>query len=50
MLGRCGKPGSNDVKVKAGTGREDQGGGPIWRVLDKDNYYIVIFYFFVQTS
>lgn len=29
-----------EVKVKAGTGEEDQGGGPIWRVVDKDNYYI----------
>jgi YVTN family beta-propeller protein len=29
-----------EVKVKAGTGREDQGGGAIWRVKDKDNYYI----------
>jgi hypothetical protein len=29
-----------EVKVKAGTGREDQGGGPIWRVQDRDNYYI----------
>lgn len=29
-----------EVKVKAGTGREDQGGGPIWRVQDKLNYYI----------
>lgn len=29
-----------EVKVKAGTGEEDQGGGPIWRVQDKDNYYI----------
>lgn len=29
-----------EVKVKAETGREDQGGGPIWRVQDKDNYYI----------
>lgn len=29
-----------EVKVKTGTGREDQGGGPIWRVQDKDNYYI----------
>jgi len=28
------------VKVKSGTGREDQGGGPIWRVKDKDNYYV----------
>ncbi len=29
-----------EVKVKAGTGREDQGGGPVWRVQDKENYYI----------
>jgi len=29
-----------EVSVKAGSGREDQGGGPIWRVQDKDNYYI----------
>lgn len=29
-----------EAKVKAGTGREDQGGGPIWRVQDRDNYYI----------
>jgi len=29
-----------EVKVKSGTGRMDQGGGPIWRVQDKDNYYI----------
>ena len=29
-----------EVMVKAGTGVEDQGGGPIWRVLDVDNYYI----------
>jgi len=28
------------VRVKAGTGKEDQGGGPIWRVRDADNYYI----------
>ncbi len=28
------------VKVKAGTGEEDQGGGPIWRAKDADNYYI----------
>ncbi len=32
--------GAIEVKVKAGTGSEDQGGGPIWRVRDKDNYYI----------
>lgn len=29
-----------EVKVMARMGREDQGGGPIWRVQDKDNYYI----------
>ncbi len=29
------------VKVHAGTGNEDQGGGPIWRVKDANNYYIV---------
>lgn len=29
-----------EVSVKAGSGREDQGGGPIWRVQDKDNYYV----------
>jgi len=28
------------VKVKAISGTEDQGGGPIWRVIDADNYYI----------
>lgn len=28
------------MKVKAGTGQEDQGGGPAWRVRDTDNYYI----------
>ena len=28
------------VMVKAGTGVLDQGGGPIWRVKDPDNYYI----------
>lgn len=32
--------GTIEVKVKAGTGREDQGGGPVWRVQDKDNYYV----------
>ena len=29
-----------EVMVKAGTGKEDQGGGPIWRVSDADNYYV----------
>lgn len=28
------------VIVKAGTGIEDQGGGPIWRAIDENNYYI----------
>ena len=28
------------VQVKAVSGEEDQGGGPIWRCQDKDNYYI----------
>ena len=28
------------VSVKAVTGKEDQGGGPIWRAKDADNYYI----------
>ena len=29
-----------EVKVRAGEGRIDQGGGPIWRALDANNYYI----------
>jgi hypothetical protein len=29
-----------EVKVRAGTGREDQGGGPVWRVQDQNNYYV----------
>jgi len=28
------------VKVKAVAGKEDQGGGPIWRCRDADNYYV----------
>jgi len=28
------------VHFKAISGVEDQGGGPIWRIQDKDNYYI----------
>ncbi len=28
------------VMVKAMAGKEDQGGGPIWRAKDADNYYI----------
>jgi len=31
------------VMVKAVAGVEDQGGGPVWRCLDKDNYYICRF-------
>ena len=29
-----------EVMVKAISGKEDQGGGPIWRAKDADNYYI----------
>lgn len=28
------------VRVRGDAGEEDQGGGPIWRCRDKDNYYI----------
>ncbi len=28
------------LKVKSLTGEEDQGGGPIWRAIDQDNYFI----------
>ncbi len=28
------------VRVRADSGEEDQGGGPIWRAIDADNYYI----------
>jgi hypothetical protein len=28
------------VKLKAVSGKEDQGGGPIWRAIDSENYYI----------
>ncbi len=34
------KDGTLEVLVRANTGDEDQGGGPIWRVQDKNNYYI----------
>ncbi len=34
------KDGVIELKLKARAGREDQGGGPIWRVQDQDNYYI----------
>ncbi|MCL4199426.1 MAG: DUF1080 domain-containing protein [Phycisphaerales bacterium] len=29
-----------EVKARANSGNEDQGGGPMWRVKDKDNYLI----------
>ncbi len=29
-----------EVKARAGEGRVDQGGGPIWRAKDGNNYYI----------
>ncbi|MBI5185208.1 MAG: hypothetical protein HZA01_05720 [Nitrospinae bacterium] len=29
-----------EIKLKAVSGKEDQGGGPIWRYQDPDNYYI----------
>ena len=32
--------GAIELKAKAGTGEVDQGGGPIWRVRDRNNYYI----------
>ena len=31
------------VKFKANTGREDEGGGVIWRAKDRNNYYIARF-------
>jgi hypothetical protein len=30
-----------EAKVKSISGNEDQGGGLVWRYLDKDNYYII---------
>jgi len=35
--------GDIEVKFKANTGKVDQGGGVIWRVLDAKNYYIARF-------
>lgn len=32
--------GEISVRLRANEGKEDQGGGLIWRALDKDNYYI----------
>ena len=31
---------SASVKIKAITGEEDQGGGLVWRYIDKNNYYV----------
>ncbi len=31
---------SASVKIKAVSGEEDQGGGLVWRYIDKDNYYV----------
>jgi len=35
--------GSISVKFRANTGHIDQGGGLMWRVQDKDNYYVARF-------
>lgn len=37
------RDGELQVRFKANSGKEDQGGGLMWRVQDKDNYYIVRF-------
>ena len=34
------KDGEIEVKVRADSGRIDQGGGPVWRVKDRLNYYV----------
>jgi YVTN family beta-propeller protein len=34
------KDGEIEVSVRARSGRTDQGGGPIWRVRDSENYYV----------
>lgn len=34
------KNGEIEVDVRANAGKEDQGGGPMWRVLDANNYYV----------
>lgn len=43
-LAIAGKPAFKDldltVRLKAVSGKEDQGGGPIWRCKDENNYYI----------
>ena len=37
------RDGEISVRFKALAGREDQGGGVVWRVQDRDNYYIARF-------
>jgi hypothetical protein len=32
--------GTVEVRVRANQGKVDQGGGPIWRVIDQNNYYM----------
>jgi hypothetical protein len=39
--GLTGKDVDVSVKIKAISGKGDQGGGLVWRYRDKDNYYIV---------
>lgn len=34
------KDGEISLRLRANSGEVDQGGGPIWRARDKDNYYI----------
>ena len=34
------KNGKLEVRMRANTGQEDQGGGIMWRVKDKNNYYV----------
>lgn len=34
------KNGEIEVDVRGDAGKEDQGGGPMWRVLDANNYYV----------
>ncbi len=34
------KDGALEVKIRADRGKEDQGGGLIWRALDANNYYV----------
>ncbi len=34
------KDGTVSVRIRADAGQIDQGGGPIWRVMDANNYYL----------